>query len=108
MAKRTTVSCCCRYIQVETAYFWSWWNQQDEDTKDLVRELVQTGKFLAPIAGVLDESYSQLTPLSEVAVQARQSIRRLEPCTFYAAWEAGMTGLAMSIEEDRAASKSPH
>ncbi len=26
-----------------------------------------------PVAGVLDESYSQLTPLSGVAVQARQS-----------------------------------
>jgi hypothetical protein len=26
-----------------------------------------------PMAGVLDESYSQLTPLSGVAVQARQS-----------------------------------
>jgi hypothetical protein len=70
---RTTVSCCCRYIQVETAYFWSWWNQQDEDTRDLVRELVQTGKFFTPVVGVLDEPYSQLTPLSGVATQARQS-----------------------------------
>ncbi len=26
-----------------------------------------------PVAGVLDEPYSQLTPLSGVAVQARQS-----------------------------------
>ncbi len=29
---------------------------------------------LPPVAGVLDEPYSQLIPLSGVAVQARQSI----------------------------------
>jgi hypothetical protein len=87
----TTVSCCCRYIQVETAYFWSWWNQQDEDTRDLVRELVQTGKFLAPVVGVLDESYSSL---SGVAIQAR--VHRLESCSSYVAWRAGMAGLAES------------
>ncbi len=29
--------------------------------------------ILNPVAGVLDESYSQLTPLSGVAAQARQS-----------------------------------
>ncbi len=78
---------------METAYFWSWWNQQDEDTKDLVRELVQTGKFLAPVAGVLDESYSQLTPLSGVAIQACHSTR-LVSCPSYVAWGAGMVWLA--------------
>jgi hypothetical protein len=44
-----------------------------------------------PGAGVLDEPYSQLSPLSGVAAQARQSIgHRLEPCLSYVAWRAGM------------------
>ncbi len=30
-------------------------------------------KAVSTVAGVLDEPYSQLTPLNEVAVQARQS-----------------------------------
>jgi hypothetical protein len=43
------------------------------------------------VAGVLDEPYSQLTPLSGVAVQARQTtkagtVSRLS----YVAWRAGM------------------
>ncbi len=32
------------------------------------------------VAGILDEPFSQLTPLSGVAVQARHTLRRLEPC----------------------------
>jgi hypothetical protein len=40
------------------------------------------------MAGVLDELYSQLTPLSGVAVQVRQY--RLEPCPSYVAWWVGM------------------
>jgi len=40
--------------------------------------------------GVIDEPFSQLTPLSGVAVQARQSIHRLEPCLSYVTWRAGM------------------
>ena len=27
-------------IQVETAFFWRWWKQQDNATKELVQELV--------------------------------------------------------------------
>jgi hypothetical protein len=43
------------------------------------------------MARVLDESYSQLTPLVGVAVPARQStVHRLEPCPSYVAWRAGM------------------
>ncbi len=38
------------------------------------------------MAGVLDEAYSQVTPLSGVAVQARQST--LSPS--YVAWRAGI------------------
>jgi hypothetical protein len=37
-----------------------------------------------PVAGVLDEPYSPLTPLSEVDVQAA-SLHRLEPCPSYVA-----------------------
>jgi hypothetical protein len=32
-----------RYIQVETAFFWRWWNEQEEQMKDLVHELVNAG-----------------------------------------------------------------
>jgi hypothetical protein len=43
------------------------------------------------VAGVLDEPYSQLSPLSGVAVEARQStVHTLEPCPSYVAWRAGM------------------
>jgi hypothetical protein len=46
-------------------------------------------EFFLSVTGVLDEPYSQLSPLSGVAIQARQSTR-LEPCPSYAAWRAGM------------------
>jgi hypothetical protein len=36
------------------------------------RFLLTQQKLIRPVAGVLDEPYSQLTPLSRVAVQARQ------------------------------------
>jgi hypothetical protein len=43
------------------------------------------------VVGVLDEPYSQQTPFSGEAVQARQStVHRLEPCPVYVAWRAGM------------------
>ncbi len=41
------------------------------------------------VAGVLDEPFSQLSPLNWVAVQARQSTM-LGPCPFYVAWRAGL------------------
>jgi lysosomal alpha-mannosidase len=34
-----------RYIQVETAFFWKWWNNQDEDTRSAVRDLVNSGQL---------------------------------------------------------------
>jgi hypothetical protein len=48
------------------------------------------------VAGVLDEPFSQLTPLSRVAVQAlglQSTVHRLEPCPSYVAWRAGMAVL---------------
>jgi hypothetical protein len=42
------------------------------------------------VAGVLDESYCQLTPLSGVGVQRPACLHRLAPCQFYEAWRAGM------------------
>jgi hypothetical protein len=44
------------------------------------------------VAGVLDEPSSQLTTLSGVAVQVRQSTYRLEPCPSYVACRAGRYG----------------
>jgi hypothetical protein len=42
--------------------------------------------YQVPVAGVLDEPYSQLTPLSGVAVQARQA--GTVSCPSYVAWRA--------------------
>lgn len=35
----------CRYIQVETAFFWRWWQEQDDTVKDWTRELVAEGRL---------------------------------------------------------------
>ncbi len=44
-----------------------------------------------PVAGLLVEPYRQLSPLSGVAVQARQSnVHRPKTCPSYVAWRAGM------------------
>ena len=32
-----------RFIQVETAFFWRWWNEQNEFMKNLVKDLVAEG-----------------------------------------------------------------
>jgi hypothetical protein len=43
------------------------------------------------VAGVLDEPYGQLIPLSGVELPYRPaSLHRLEPCPSYVAWRAGM------------------
>ena len=34
-----------RFIQVETAFFWRWWHEQNNATQDLVRSLVEAGQF---------------------------------------------------------------
>ena len=34
-----------RFIQVETAFFWRWWREQDEETRQTVRELVERGQL---------------------------------------------------------------
>lgn len=34
-----------RFIQVETAFFWQWWQKQSEETKDVVRSLVNKGQL---------------------------------------------------------------
>jgi lysosomal alpha-mannosidase len=32
-----------RYIYVEIAYFWRWWNEQSEDIRNTVKQLVNDG-----------------------------------------------------------------
>jgi hypothetical protein len=44
---------------------------------------------IGPMAGVLDESYSRISPLSGVAYKP-PSLHRLETCPSYVAWRAGM------------------
>ena len=34
-----------KYIQVETAFFWRWWQEQDEETQQLVSDLVNQGQL---------------------------------------------------------------
>ena len=33
-----------RFIYVETAFFWRWWYHQDDEMKNLVKQLVNQGK----------------------------------------------------------------
>ena len=34
-----------RFVYVEIAYFWRWWNEQNDETKQLVRTLVDEGRL---------------------------------------------------------------
>lgn len=34
-----------RFIQVEAAFFWRWWQEQDEEMQNLVRQLVNEGRL---------------------------------------------------------------
>ena len=34
-----------RFIQVETAFFWRWWSEQDETMKEMVKDLVASGQL---------------------------------------------------------------
>jgi hypothetical protein len=34
-----------KYIQVETAFFYMWWREQDDDTKAKVHQVVQSGQL---------------------------------------------------------------
>lgn len=33
-----------RFIYVETAFFWKWWLEQNNSTREITKELVKTGK----------------------------------------------------------------
>ncbi len=35
----------CRFIQVEAAFFWLWWREQDAATRSLARQLVEQGRL---------------------------------------------------------------
>lgn len=34
-----------RFIQVETAFFWQWWKKQSEETRNIVKKLVNDGQL---------------------------------------------------------------
>ena len=34
-----------RYIQVETAFFWRYWVQQDDETKAMIKQMVNEGRL---------------------------------------------------------------
>jgi hypothetical protein len=66
------------------------WSALTQIVKVRRSQCCQTTPYrLSAMAGVLDEPYSQLIPLSGVAVQAH-SLQRLEQCPSYVAWRAGM------------------
>jgi lysosomal alpha-mannosidase len=35
-----------RFIYVEIAFFWRWWNQQTDEMRDKVRQFVNEGKVI--------------------------------------------------------------
>ena len=37
--------CPRRFIYVESAFFWRWWNEQTDAKKDIVRGLVNQGRY---------------------------------------------------------------
>ena len=45
-----------RFIFVETAFFWKWWQEQNVEQQNIVHELVRSGKGPRPIHAV--KSYS--------------------------------------------------
>lgn len=34
-----------RFVYAEIAFFWRWWNEQDDNTKKIVRTLVNEGRL---------------------------------------------------------------
>ena len=56
-----------RYIQVETAFFWRWWNDQTSETKEVVKKLVDRGQFEF-IGKVLKFKMIRVLNISEVFV----------------------------------------
>ncbi|UJR12010.1 hypothetical protein I4U23_016188 [Adineta vaga] len=47
-----------RFIYVEIAFFWRWWNQQSNDTRNLVKQLVNEGRleFISGGWSMIDEA----------------------------------------------------
>ena len=35
-----------RFIYVESAFFWRWWGEQEDQMKDVVRNLVNDGRLV--------------------------------------------------------------
>ncbi len=42
-----------RYIYVEMAFFWRWWNQQSDEMRDTVKQLVNEGSLYGLISIIL-------------------------------------------------------
>ena len=56
-----------RFIQVETAFFWRWWNEQNIATQDRVKELVSNGQLVLTGGGwcMNDEAAAHYTSIIE-------------------------------------------
>ncbi|XP_066260222.1 lysosomal alpha-mannosidase-like [Euwallacea similis] len=65
-----------RFIYVETGFFWKWWVNQDEDTRDQVRELVNNGQ-LEFISGGWSMNDEATTYYQTVIDQMTWGMRRL-------------------------------
>ena len=43
-----------RFIYVEIAFFWRWWNQQNDEMKSTVKQLVNEGKDTCTYMNMVD------------------------------------------------------
>ncbi len=59
-----------RFIQVETAFFWRWWQEQTEETKEMVVELKSR-------AGVIGSKAAQVGVLAKDLVDAAEDVGAL-------------------------------
>ena len=66
-----------RYIQVEIAFFWRWWQDQDDRMKDEVKRLVNNGQ-LEFINGGWCMNDEAATHYNAIIDQMTWGFRRLE------------------------------
>ncbi|VDP14162.1 unnamed protein product [Echinostoma caproni] len=68
-----------RFTYVEMAYFMRWWNSQTQEVKDLVRELVRTGRLQFALAGwtMADEATVHYSDAIDQLTRGHDALRRL-------------------------------
>jgi lysosomal alpha-mannosidase len=72
-----------RFVYVEIAYFWRWWNQQNDETKQLVRSLVDKHRLEFVIAGwcMSDEATTYYNDMiDQQALGLKFILKEFGPC----------------------------